>query len=206
MQRRRLTRLRAEAEPQPTTGQQQQQELDNPESEAARTKAEADRLRAAERFMMVGTGEAECKGAAAACCWSQPGQTPPAHPAMLSNDRLLHAAGCAYVYNPKKGDPEYPVAPGTAFNVGTWGRAAAGGVGPVPPPQHSTPVWPSCLPTSALLATINTHALSPALPCSNCRRTGSVRCAAPTSPCLSRGRRRWRALWRTRATASAPTR
>lgn len=34
----------------------------NPESEAARRKAETDRLRAAEKFMKVGTGEAECKG------------------------------------------------------------------------------------------------------------------------------------------------
>lgn len=31
-------------------------ELDNPESEAARKKAEADRLRAAEKFMTVNTG------------------------------------------------------------------------------------------------------------------------------------------------------
>ncbi|KAI7842041.1 hypothetical protein COHA_004241 [Chlorella ohadii] len=59
-------------------------ELDNPESEAARKKAEADRLRAAEKFMTVGTGEASCKG-------------------------------CGYEYSPKRGDPEYPVAPGTAF-------------------------------------------------------------------------------------------
>ncbi len=36
--------------------------LQNPESEIARKKAEADRLRAAEKFMVVGTGEAECKG------------------------------------------------------------------------------------------------------------------------------------------------
>lgn len=34
----------------------------NPESETAQKKAEADRLRAAERFMVVGTGEAECQG------------------------------------------------------------------------------------------------------------------------------------------------
>lgn len=33
----------------------------NPESEAARKKAEAERLRAAEKFMVVGTGEAECQ-------------------------------------------------------------------------------------------------------------------------------------------------
>ncbi len=34
----------------------------NPESESARKKAEADRLRAAEKFMVVGTGEATCAG------------------------------------------------------------------------------------------------------------------------------------------------
>lgn len=33
-----------------------------PESEAAQKKAEADRLRAAEKFMVVGTGEAVCAG------------------------------------------------------------------------------------------------------------------------------------------------
>ncbi|KAK9816914.1 hypothetical protein WJX72_007027 [[Myrmecia] bisecta] len=59
-------------------------EIENPESEEARKKSEADRLRAAERFMVVGTGEAEC-------------------------------IGCGYTYEPKKGDPEYPVPPGTQF-------------------------------------------------------------------------------------------
>lgn len=58
--------------------------MENPESEAARKKAEADRLRAAEKFMVVGTGEATCKG-------------------------------CGYEYSPSRGDPEYPVAPGTMF-------------------------------------------------------------------------------------------
>jgi len=33
-----------------------------PESDAAQKKAEADRLRAAEKFMVIGTGEASCKG------------------------------------------------------------------------------------------------------------------------------------------------
>lgn len=37
-------------------------ELENPDSEAARKKAEADRLRAAEKFMVIGAGEASCKG------------------------------------------------------------------------------------------------------------------------------------------------
>ncbi|GAB4816298.1 hypothetical protein N2152v2_003344 [Parachlorella kessleri] len=63
----------------------------NPESEAARKIAEAERLRAAEKFMRVGTGEAECRG-------------------------------CGYVYSPKKGDPDYPVSPGTKFEdlPGDW--------------------------------------------------------------------------------------
>jgi rubredoxin len=34
----------------------------NPESDIAKKKAEADRLRAAEKFMVVGTGEATCPG------------------------------------------------------------------------------------------------------------------------------------------------
>lgn len=82
-----LQRVRAEDE------QQQQRapgaELDNPDSEAARKKAEADRLRAAEKFITVGTGEAVCKS-------------------------------CGYEYKPKAGDPEYPVAPGTQFQVRGW--------------------------------------------------------------------------------------
>ncbi|RMZ52769.1 hypothetical protein APUTEX25_000888, partial [Auxenochlorella protothecoides] len=53
-------------------------------SDAAQKQAEADRLRAAERFMTVGTGEAECKG-------------------------------CGYTYDPKNGDPDYPVSKGTQF-------------------------------------------------------------------------------------------
>lgn len=36
--------------------------LQNPESEAAKKREEAERLRAAEKFMKVGTGEAFCKG------------------------------------------------------------------------------------------------------------------------------------------------
>jgi len=32
------------------------------ESDSARKKAEADRLRAAEKFMVIGSGTAECKG------------------------------------------------------------------------------------------------------------------------------------------------
>lgn len=37
-------------------------ELENPDSEVAKKKAEADRLRAAEKFMVIGSGEAQCKG------------------------------------------------------------------------------------------------------------------------------------------------
>ncbi|KAK9909613.1 hypothetical protein WJX75_005104 [Coccomyxa subellipsoidea] len=37
-------------------------DIEIPESEAAQKKAEADRLRAAEKFMVVGTGEAVCAG------------------------------------------------------------------------------------------------------------------------------------------------
>lgn len=36
--------------------------LQDPESETGRKKAEADRLRAAEKFMVIGSGTAQCKG------------------------------------------------------------------------------------------------------------------------------------------------
>ncbi len=52
----------------------------------ARKKAAADELRAQEKFMMIGTGEAQCKG-------------------------------CGYTYDPKLGDPEYPIAKGIKFEV-----------------------------------------------------------------------------------------
>ncbi len=52
----------------------------------ARKQKEADQLRAAEKFMVVGTGEAEC-------------------------------TSCGFIYDPRKGDPEYPVGPGTQFSV-----------------------------------------------------------------------------------------
>lgn len=61
-------RAEAEADKAAAAGE----ELDNPESEAARKKAEADRLRAAEKFMVVGTGEATCK-VGAACVFSMAG-------------------------------------------------------------------------------------------------------------------------------------
>lgn len=36
--------------------------VQDPESETAKKKAEADRLRAAEKFMVIGSGTAQCKG------------------------------------------------------------------------------------------------------------------------------------------------
>ena len=55
-------------------------------SESVKRLEDVDRLRAAEKFMTVGTGEAEC-------------------------------IQCGYLYKPKDGDPEYPVAPKTQFQV-----------------------------------------------------------------------------------------
>ncbi len=60
----------------------------NPESEIAQKQAEQERLRKAEKFMKIGTGQAEC-------------------------------VACGYSYDPKKGDSEYPVSPGTKFEVGS---------------------------------------------------------------------------------------
>lgn len=45
----------------PSTEPSASGELD-PESETAKKKAEADRLRAAEKFMVIGSGTAQCKG------------------------------------------------------------------------------------------------------------------------------------------------
>lgn len=59
-------------------------DIDNTESELAQKQAEQTRLRKAEKFMKLGTGQAEC-------------------------------ANCGYQYDPKKGDSEYPVSPGTKF-------------------------------------------------------------------------------------------
>lgn len=52
-------------------------------------------LRAAEKFMVVGNGEATCKG-------------------------------CGYEYKPDKGDPDFPVARGTKFQVRQQGSRAQG--------------------------------------------------------------------------------
>ena len=60
--------------------------VQNEDSDMARKQREADQLRAAEKFMVVGTGEAEC-------------------------------TSCGFIYDPRKGDPEYPVGPGTQFKV-----------------------------------------------------------------------------------------
>jgi hypothetical protein len=88
--------------------------LQNPDSESARKKAEADRLRAAEKFMVIGSGTAECKG-------------------------------CGYEYTPEKGDPDFPVAKGTLFQVGEGergnsrrgaGKGAAARAGLVPSGNH----------------------------------------------------------------------
>ncbi|KAL3163356.1 hypothetical protein ABBQ32_009745 [Trebouxia sp. C0010 RCD-2024] len=59
-------------------------DIENPDSEMAQKQAEQDRLRKAEKFMKIGTGQAECMA-------------------------------CGYSYDPKKGDSEYPVSPGTKF-------------------------------------------------------------------------------------------
>ena len=67
-------------------GSNEPQEL---KSEADARLAEAERLRAAEKFMTVGTGEAEC-------------------------------IQCGYLYDPRKGDPEYPVSPNTQFQARLW--------------------------------------------------------------------------------------
>ena len=60
--------------------------MQNEDSDSARKAREAEQLRAAEKFMVVGTGEAEC-------------------------------TSCGFIYDPRKGDPEYPVGPGTQFSV-----------------------------------------------------------------------------------------
>lgn len=52
--------MRASVEPETKDDVKPGEELENPDSESARKKAEADRLRAAEKFMQIGTGEAEC--------------------------------------------------------------------------------------------------------------------------------------------------
>ena len=60
--------------------------MQNDESEAARKAARVAELRAQEKWMKVGTGEADC-------------------------------ISCGYKYDPRKGDPEYPINPNTKFQV-----------------------------------------------------------------------------------------
>lgn len=60
--------------------------MQNPDSEAAQKAKKIADLKAQEKWMKVGTGEADC-------------------------------LSCGYHYDPKKGDPEYPVNPGTRFQV-----------------------------------------------------------------------------------------
>ncbi len=67
--------------------------MQNPDSEQARKRAEAQRLRDAEKFMVIGSGTAACKG-------------------------------CGYEYKPENGDPDFPIAKGTMFQVCAWGTAA----------------------------------------------------------------------------------
>jgi hypothetical protein len=60
--------------------------LQNPDSEAFKKQQRVEELRAQEKWMKVGTGEADC-------------------------------LSCGFHFDPKKGDPEYPVGPGTDFQV-----------------------------------------------------------------------------------------
>ena len=69
--------------------------MQDEDSESAQKLAEIERLRQAEKFMVVGTGEATCMG-------------------------------CGYEYQPKNGDPEYPITPGTYFTVRTATAARLG--------------------------------------------------------------------------------
>lgn len=109
LRRAQLARVRAEAEADKPLAAEAGAELDNPESEASRKRAEAERLRAAEKFMVVGTGEASCKN-------------------------------CGYEYKPAKGDPEYPVSPGTQFQVRAAAAAHRGGLWRAGQ-AAATPVW-----------------------------------------------------------------
>jgi rubredoxin len=59
------------------------------DSITAKKQAEAERLRAAERFMVVGGGNGTCQS-------------------------------CGYKYTSDKGDPDFPVARGTKFEVRLW--------------------------------------------------------------------------------------
>jgi hypothetical protein len=60
--------------------------LQNPDSEAYKKSKKIEELKAQEKWMKVGTGEADC-------------------------------LSCGYHYDPKNGDPEYPVSAGTEYQV-----------------------------------------------------------------------------------------
>ena len=60
--------------------------MQNEQSELMRKRLAAQQLRDQEKFMKVGSGEADC-------------------------------VSCGYHYDPRNGDPEYPVAAGTKFQV-----------------------------------------------------------------------------------------
>lgn len=61
LRRRRLAATETE-EIQENPADNKGKELENPDSDMAQKKEEAERLRAAEKFMKIGTGEAFCKG------------------------------------------------------------------------------------------------------------------------------------------------
>lgn len=54
-------RIRASADPE-TESTSKPVEIENPDSEFSKKQAESERLRAAEKFMVIGSGEATCKG------------------------------------------------------------------------------------------------------------------------------------------------
>jgi rubredoxin len=86
--------------------------LQNPESEAAKKKDEADRLRAAEKFMKVGTGEAFCRG----CGYEyKPGKGDPEYPISAGTYFTVSLPAKKKCWAP--GDPENPISAGTYFTV-----------------------------------------------------------------------------------------
>ena len=237
-------------------------ELDNPESEAARKKAEADRLRAAEKFMTVrarlvvpcffssrlgrsgwedgggaarGTiqqqrlglkqgpsgrrGRTSPVSPAAAHAAPAPPPAPPTPPPQIGTGEAT-CKGCGYEYTPKRGDPEYPVAPGTPFqasarlpaappcaprcdaltraaNQRSQGAAPGGCQCHCVPPRGGAPGQPAAA-AAHVAAAGRACAFHAAPPCSPCQMTGSAPPAAPRRSCLCPSSGRWRALPRTR--------
>ena len=101
--------------------------MQDQDSDTAKKEAEIDKLRAAEKFMKVGSKNAVCNS-------------------------------CQYEYEAKKGDPEYPVGPNTAFTV----RTCCGSM--------------QC---SALRVYMLLIQLQPLSMCRSCHKTGNVQCAEP---------------------------